>query len=203
MAQNWQILRTESDTYKEAAQLLGRAFVDEPVSIRVYRNLSPEKRLKNLVVDFIGELSVGIQHGEPVHIRQGDKIAAAALIYPPKAYPLSRLNELRLLFWTVWGHSPYDIRIWMQWLAQAGKQHPQEPHYYLEYVGVEPGLQGRGLGSCILEHLTSKADQAQLGCYLETATRKNLSLYQRFGFQVFHVEEIIGLPVWFMWRPHT
>jgi hypothetical protein len=37
---------------------------------------------------------------------------------------------------------------------------------------------------------------------LETASRVNLPLYQRFGFEIAHEEEIIGLPAWFMWRRH-
>jgi len=203
MERNRQLVRTGRERYKEAAQVLGRAFMDEPVSQTVYRRLSPEKRLKNLTADFTGELTVCIKSGEPVHVSQDDKIAAAALIYPPEAYPLNRLDDLRLLFWMVWGHSPYDVRVWLRWLKEAEKHHPKEPHYYLEYLGVEPGLQGSGLGSIILEHLTSKADSAHVGCYIETATRKNLPLYQRFGFQIIHEEEIIGLPAWFMWRPHT
>lgn len=194
------ITRTGRDTYRQAAQVLGRAFNDEPVSLRVYRGLSPEKRLKNLTADFTGELAVCIQRGEPVHVRQGGKITASAVIYPPGTYPLGLADELRLLFSTIWGHTPYDLRAWMRWLQQAGKLHPQDPHYYLEYLGVEPSLQGQGLGSMLLEHLTAKADEAHVGCYLETASRVNLPLYQRYGFRIIHETEIIGLPAWFMWR---
>ena len=203
LTNNRQFLRTAIENYKEAAQVLGRAFLDEPVSQRVYQNLSPNKRLKNLIADFTGELLVCIQKGEPVHIEQNGKIVAVASIYPPGIYPLSRLDELRLLFWTIWGHSFYNFRIWLKWLEQAGKHHPQEPHYYLEYVGVEPSMQGSGLGSMLLKYLTTQADKAQVGCYLETATRKNLPLYQRFGFQVIYEDEIIGLPAWFMWRHYV
>lgn len=203
MEHNRKVVRTERETWHQAAQVLGRAFLDEPVSQWIYRGLSPEKCLKNLVADFTGELSVAIRRGEPVHVNQNGKIAAAALIYPPGAYPLKGLDELRLLFWTIWGHSPYDLKAWMSWLEETEKQHPREPHYYLEYIGVEPSLQGNGLGSDILRHLTSEADKAQAGCYLETATRKNLPLYQRFGFQIIGEDEIIGLPAWFMWRPYT
>jgi GNAT superfamily N-acetyltransferase len=201
MADNRKLMPTGRVTYRQVAQVLGRAFMDEPVSQRVYRSLSPDKRLKNLTADFTGELSVCIQRGAPVHVIQDDKVAAAAVIYPPGAYPLRRLDELRVQFWMVWGHSPYDLRPWLHWLEQAEKHHPEEPHYYLEYIGVEPALQGRGLGSTILEHLTNRADQAQVGCYLETATRINLPLYQRFGFNVICEEQIIGLPAWFLWRP--
>ena len=35
-----------------------------------------------------------------------------------------------------------------------------KPHYYLEYIGVEPEYQGKGVGSAILKHLMRKADEA-------------------------------------------
>lgn len=198
--QVWRLCSTEEDTYRQAAQVLGRAFLDEPVSQTVYRGLSREKMLKNLTVDFTGELSVCIKRGEPLHISQDGEVVAAAAIYPPGAYPLSKLDDLRLLFWTVWAHSPYDIRRWMRWLEEAGKHHPQEPHYYLEYIGVEPDQQGKGLGSMILEELSKRADRARVGCYLETASQINLPLYRHYGFEIVQEEEIIGLPAWFMWR---
>jgi len=200
MESSRQLAHTGRESYRQAAQVLGRAFTNEPVSQRVYRRLSPEKRLKNLTVDFKGELAVCIRRGEPVHVCQDGKMVASAVIYPPGTYPLGQADELRLLFWTIWGHSPYDLRAWMRWLEEAGKHHPQDPHYYLEYLGVEPLLQGQGLGSMLLEYLTAKADQVHVGCYLETATRVNLPLYQRYGFRIIHEEEIIGLPTWFMWR---
>jgi GNAT superfamily N-acetyltransferase len=195
------LVPTRRDTYRQASQVLGRAFMDETVSQYVYRGLSPEKRLKNLTADFTGELWVGVRRGQPVHILQDDKIVAAALIYPPGAYPLNRLDELVVSFWMIWGHSPYDLRSWLIWLKEAGKHHPTQSHYYLEYIGVDPAFQGKGLGSMILDHVITQADQAQVGCYLETVTRINLPLYQRFGFQIICEETIIGLPTWFMWRP--
>lgn len=197
------LVRTRHETYKQAAQLLGRAFMDEPVAQRVYRGLSREKRLKNLTADFTGELAVCIKRGEPMHIFEDGMISAAAAIYPPGAYPLGKLDEMRVLLGTILGHSRYDFRAWMQWLDIAAKHHPQKPHYYLAYLGVEPTCQGKGLGSMLLEHLTKKADEAQMGCYLETASRVNLPLYQRFGFQILHEDEFIGLPAWFLWRHQT
>lgn len=196
-----ELLPTRRENYRQAGQVLARAFMDEPVSQKVYRGMTAEKRLRNLTLDFTGELSVGIRRGAPVHVMQADQVVAAALIYPPGSYPLNRLDDLLVLFWTVWGHTPYDLKSWLRWVAQAEKHHPKEPHYYLEYIGVDPQAQGSGLGSMILKYLTMQADKAQIGCYLETATRINLPLYQRFGFQITCEETIIDLPTWFMWRP--
>ena len=89
----------------------------------------------------------------------------------------------------------------MRWLDEIDKMHPVEPHYYLEYLGVEPEQQGKGLGSVIFQHLIDKADKERVGCYLENASPRNVPFYQRFGFQVISEKEIISIPAWFMWRP--
>ncbi len=57
-----------------------------------------------------------------------------------------------------------------------------EPHVYLYFLGVDPAHQGKGLGSALLKGLGERADSQKKPCYLETATAKNVPLYQRHGF---------------------
>jgi ribosomal protein S18 acetylase RimI-like enzyme len=106
-----------------------------------------------------------------------------------------------ILFKSILGNGWYDIRGYIEWLNEVDKVHPDKAHFYLEYLGVEPECQGKGFGSSILQHLSAKADEQGVGCYLENANPRNLAFYQRFGFQVIHEKEIIGIPSWFMWRP--
>ena len=197
-----QVQATTRQSYRQAARLLALAFLDEPVSQRIYRQLTRDQILRNLTLDFTGEMRICLRVGEPLEVRQ-DRVLAAAMIYPPGAYPLGRLDELFIQAATVIGHTRYDFRAWQTWLKEAGRLHPDAPHYYLEYIGVEPTHQGQGLGSMLLTELTRSADAAKVGCYLETATERNVLLYQRFGFQIIAQKEIIGLPAWFMWRPPT
>jgi ribosomal protein S18 acetylase RimI-like enzyme len=129
------------------------------------------------------------------------KVIAVAVIYPPGAYPLTASDQWLLLIKSFLGNGFYNIKGWMQWLEEVDNAHPKEPHYYLEYLGVEPEQQGKAFGSTIVQHLVSKADEERVGCYLENANPRNNSFYQRFGFQVISEKEIIGVPSWFMWRP--
>ena len=188
-------------SYRQAARVMARAFMDEPVTQRVYRGLTAAHTLKNLTIDFSGELSICLARGEPLELRHNGAIAAAAVIYPPGAYPLPWMAQLWVRLMTIWGHSRYDLRAWEAWLDEMEQHHPTLPHYYLQYLGVEPALQGKGFGSQLLAELARRADAAQVGCYLETATPRNLPLYQRFGFAITAQKEIIGLPSWFLWRP--
>jgi ribosomal protein S18 acetylase RimI-like enzyme len=196
-----EVLPTTRQSYRQAAQVLGRAFVDDPVSVAVYRNFSPDRRVRALTVDFTAEVLLCVRKGYPLQVNGDGKVNAAAVVYPPGAYPLPVSDQWMLLIKSILGNGFYDIRGWMQWLEEVDKIHPNEPHYYLEYLGVEPELQGKGLGSTILQQLVSKADEERVGCYLENANPRNTSFYQRFGFQIITEKEIIGIPSWFMWRP--
>ena len=59
-----------------------------------------------------------------------------------------------------------------------------EPHWYLLVVGVDPELQGQGVGSAIVREGLALADRASTLCYLETSERRNLAFYERLGFVV-------------------
>ncbi len=185
---------------RESARVLGRAFADEPVSKAIYKGFTSEKRIKNLTTDFAAEMEVCIRRGCPVQIHEDGKMVAAAAIFPPGAYPLPWVEQVRITIGSIFGHDLYDVRPWLNWLAEIDKIHPHEPHFYFEYLGVLPECQGKGYGSAIMQYATAKADEARTACYLETASPEAVPLYRRYGFDVIEEKEIIGVQAWFMWR---
>jgi ribosomal protein S18 acetylase RimI-like enzyme len=196
-----EVLPTTRQSYRQAAQVLGKAFVDEPVSVVVYKNFSADRRLRALTHDFAIEVKLCVRKGYPLQVNEDGKVVASAVIYPPGTYPLTVGDQWMLFIKSFLGNGIYDIRVNTRWLDEIDKMHPVEPHYYLEYLGVEPEQQGKGLGSSILQLLIRKADEERVGCYLENAEPSNVPFYQRFGFQVIAEKEINGIPAWFMWRP--
>ena len=191
---------TTTQSYQQAAQVLARAFVDDPVTIASFPKFSSERRVKALVVDFSSELLLCIKKGCPLEVSEAGKVIASAVIYPPGTYPLPAWDGWMLLLKSFLGNGFYDIRSWMKWLQEVDKIRPSEPHFYLEYLGVEPEQQGKAVGSTLLRSLAQMGDDKQVGCYLENANPRNLPFYQRFGFQVILNKDIIDIPTWFMWR---
>lgn len=63
--------------------------------------------------------------------------------------------------------------------------HPRN-FIYLWYIGILPEYQGKGLGSSLLKEIIKIGDNRKLPVFLETSTKENLPLYQRFGFQIYH-----------------
>jgi ribosomal protein S18 acetylase RimI-like enzyme len=87
------------------------------------------------------------------------------------------------------------------WAWVASKTSP-EPFWHLDSVAVEPGWQGRGIGSALIEFGIEQARNSNAAVLLETGTQRNVPLYERHGFRV--VEEADppegGPHVWFMRR---
>jgi GNAT superfamily N-acetyltransferase len=89
-------------------------------------------------------------------------------------------------------------RFW-EWVAS---KIPPEPLWHLDSVAVEPGWQGRGIGSALVEfglELTRESDRA---VNLESGTPRNVPLYERLGFHdlVEADSPERGPHVWFMRR---
>ena len=71
----------------------------------------------------------------------------------------------------------------MTMLEQMAASHPSEPHWYLPMIGVDPAYQNRGLGAVLMAHALERCDRDGLPAYLESTNPKNMTLYQRCGFQ--------------------
>lgn len=79
-------------------------------------------------------------------------------------------------------------------VEQMGRYHPQEPHWYLPFIGVEPSRQGQGLGSALLRASLSRCDADGLPAYLESSNPINQPLYERHGFEAIGEIKIRNCP---------
>jgi ribosomal protein S18 acetylase RimI-like enzyme len=66
---------------------------------------------------------------------------------------------------------------------QMGSYHPQEPHWYLPFIGVDPLHQGKGYGAALLQHALAACDRDHALAYLESSNPRNIPLYERHGFE--------------------
>jgi ribosomal protein S18 acetylase RimI-like enzyme len=77
---------------------------------------------------------------------------------------------------------------------QMAGYHPAEPHWYLPLIGVDPAAQGRGLGSALMRHALARCDREGVPAYLESSNPRNVSLYQRHGFEMLGTIQVGGSP---------
>ena len=80
-------------------------------------------------------------------------------------------------------------------MEQVGAGHPEERHWYLPAMGVDPRYQGEGKGSALLNRSLRSCDQTCRRAYLESTNPLNIPFYQRRGFEVIGSIQIDGSPV--------
>lgn len=79
---------------------------------------------------------------------------------------------------------------------------PDEPHWYLAIVAVDPRTQGHGLGTRVLVPMLERCDAEGVVAALDTSAPGNVGFYERLGFTV-HGEADVpggGPHLWFMRR---
>lgn len=79
-------------------------------------------------------------------------------------------------------------------LGQMDDVHPEFLHWYLPWFGVDGGQQGRGLGGELMRQCLAIVDQDHVPAYLESPNPRNISFYQRHGFEVTGVSRAGGCP---------
>lgn len=90
----------------------------------------------------------------------------------------------------------------LELLIQVTTHHPEEPIWYLPFVGVDPVRQGAGIGAGLVRAGLAHADLDGLPAYLEASTPRNRALYERLGFEVVgEIRAADSPPLWPMLRP--
>lgn len=181
------------------ARAMARAFYEDPV-VGHWCSPAESHRLRRLELGFELFLRrVYLRHDES-YVREG-AVVGGAMWLPPGTWKLGGLEQLRLIV----GMAAIDARGLpriLRVLAFLEARHPHEPHYYLQFLGVDPDWQGRGIGSALLEPVLERCDRDRVAAYLEASSERNRALYERHGFAVV---EAVRLPgggprMWRMWR---
>jgi ribosomal protein S18 acetylase RimI-like enzyme len=69
-------------------------------------------------------------------------------------------------------------------LEQMGGFHPNEPHWYLPLIAIDPIYQGRGYGTALMQQGLARCDRARQLAYLEATSLPSRRFYERLGFRV-------------------
>jgi ribosomal protein S18 acetylase RimI-like enzyme len=167
---------------ERATTTLARAFARDPMFIWMFPD--PQHRARALRSLNRVPLEYGLRYGHVTESLNGQ----AASVWMPPGRSITMLAMIRSGILRV----PFSVgfRPFGQFVSANGvmerihKQHVPEPHWYLLVVGVDPELQGRGLGSALIREGLSRSDAAACPCYLETSDERNVAFYERHGFKV-------------------
>lgn len=178
-----------------AAGVGARGMRDNPINIGVLGD-DPLHRIKALQKTFNAYLPV--MKRRPLGALRDGHVVGIAGMAPPGTCQLSMLETIKLF--------PHvrprvgDLRRTMHWLNDWERRDIDEPHCHLGPVAVEPGLQGLGIGSQLMQRFAETMDAEDQLAYLETDKPQNVLFYERFGFETIEEAEVLGVRNWFMRR---
>ena len=192
-----QIRKIVDEDVPHIKQMLRRAFDDDPlmnwIILQDDRHVQRGEQLFEMSLRLF-TMPHGLVYTNPER--------SGAALWKPPDYKLGLLTALCAL--------PYMIRasgwrqFWPKTRANLDVESliPKTPHYCLYVLGVEPALQGQGIGSALMGPVLRICDRDQVGAYLETHTEAGVRFYQRHGFQVRQAFEVPGggPEGWTMWR---
>ncbi|MEL6369472.1 MAG: GNAT family N-acetyltransferase [Pseudomonadota bacterium] len=106
-------------------------------------------------------------------------VDAAAMWLPPDVNP----DEEELM--GVLGASIAESRMGEigSLFEQMDSFHPETACWYLPLIAADPISIGQGLGGTLMKHALQRCDEDGLIAYLESSNLRNISLYERHGFQ--------------------
>lgn len=79
-------------------------------------------------------------------------------------------------------------------IEQMETYHPSEPHWHLPLIGVDPAMQGRGVGAALMRHALEQFDREESLAYLEATSARSVPLYERHGFEALGSIQVADSP---------
>jgi ribosomal protein S18 acetylase RimI-like enzyme len=186
--------------------MLGRAFINDPLFRAIAPGIIDNAARATALGQLFGAMfAVERRTGQPSFglLRDGKVVAAAVTEGTARASTadtvMSGLSQTPRLLRAI---GIDGIRRALSIFQVLARNHPAEPHVYLQALGVEPDHQRQHLGGTLLDYLR---DQARArpdvsGVYLETATEANVAYYTGKGYQVIGEVYPLGVKMWRMYQ---
>lgn len=181
------VRRATADDIPAMAATLARAFAHDPFYAFLAGD-APERN-QRMRDGWSGILRFG--SARLVETWTTDDHGGVAIWLPPGHGGPSLLDSLRLMPSIGRLAGWWRLRSVSNAVAALERRHRalvSDPHFYLSALGVDPERQGEGIGTALMGPVLERCDRDRRPAYLETATARNVLLYERLGFDV--VEEL-------------
>lgn len=121
-----------------------------------------------------------------------ERFAGTAIWLPPGVFG----NEQKISDWISENVLPEKLETFEEVLDEMEKYNPKDNRsWYLAVLAVDPAFQRRGLGSTMMKHVNRILDEKGCQGFLETSNPKNISLYQRHGYEIMGEIKVGDCPI--------
>jgi ribosomal protein S18 acetylase RimI-like enzyme len=190
--------RAERSQVPALAQMLARAFLDDPVA----RWACGPDRLRPRVLERFHATRMRhmLAHEE---VWTDEQLRCAAVWAPPQRWRTTARQDAELARCLLHARLIPRLPLVVSGVLGIERQHPRDrpPHWYLAVLGTDPAAQGQGLGSAALQPVLERCDSDGVGAFLESSKERNIDFYARHGFRVMGELRLPRGPLmWPMWR---
>ncbi|WP_193198865.1 GNAT family N-acetyltransferase [Nostoc sp. MG11] len=182
------MLRNPSVQIQQVANILTESFLDDPSFSFVFGENSYQVSALNAFFEIF--VTDAMQRGE-IMIAPDEQ--GACIWYPAE---VEIFNEQ---FEDTVGKIIYAIseiagkesgKRFEQLIEKVGQNEPTQKHCEVFFIGLKPSARRKGIGKSLLKPVLDYADTNQVGCYLVSSNPRNISFYERHGFQKYCPIEI-------------
>ncbi len=185
-----QTKRMQRDEIAVSGAVLARAFDDDPMLVYILPDdatrSKPARWFFTVAAKYghkFGEVdtTAGNVEGDAIWLPPGEqkvspwRMAQAGMLAVPLRFGFPAFRR----FLTVVNH-----------MEHLHDKDMAAPHWYLMVLGVDPPRQGQGVGGALIAPKLAQADAEGLPCYLETMKARNVTFYQKHGFEIVHEGDI-------------
>ncbi len=167
------------DTKSAAVDFLADAFVDDPLQQWIFSD--EEMRASHIRQWMAAEVELGLRHGHAYIDLEG---CGVALWGPPEGSFYDDAEFTTAMLDILQRAEPERRDTVLEGLMMIGEHFPQDTHFYLGVIGVAPQGRGAGVGERLIRRVLDTCDDEGLDAYLESSNPRNVSLYERVGFEV-------------------
>ncbi|MBN2147886.1 MAG: GNAT family N-acetyltransferase [Anaerolineales bacterium] len=187
----------------QAAQVLNKAFEQDPI----YTEIIPDQqeRLESMLGLWEGLVDYCLAYGQ---VYTTPKVGGVACWLLPGNVEMTLWRILRRgmrlprAILRLRPQARQRLRPLLNRMDQERRRLMPGRYWYLLVLGVDPALQGQGIGGKLIAPALQRADAEGVPCYLETQTESNVAFYQRRGFEVMNEDSLPGYSfrIWAMAR---
>ena len=165
----------------EAAAVLSDAFTGDPL----FEFIFPDPDRHPGQVGRFAAITArrGIANGHGYKYVDDDRILGVAMWSPPGRRFYTSDDGDRIGD-TIVAADPNRAGMLYGGLTEMGSHQPETPHFHLAMIGVRTSARGRGIGSRLLAGSLAIVDRVGADANLESSNPRNVSLYQRHGFEI-------------------
>ncbi len=177
------IIEIKKQDISRASEVLAEAFCDDPIFRYIFK--TPENYKRSAAWMFSTWVRWAVIYGKAWMTEDGKAVVLMRSLETPGMSLWSMIRAGMLPTPVKLGLASFR-RFYFEVVSLLDKKHAEimgsKPHWYGWMIGVAPAQ--RGIGRELLNYCFDIADRAQLPIFLETATEKNVALYNHKEFEV-------------------